>query len=349
MKKQILAIVFLMAAIVAGTNSAYAQTYKNTNTAVWAAPTCGGSEYSPTIGEEYNYTVQIENLNGYDGSGTYTWHVTQSTDLLAGAAVTPGTDFSWTGNTTDDVAIIWNPTSVGKVYYLVVEYSQEVSAAVSATCEINNIKVFPIVPINGFWLDINASLDGTTSPDPTATQLTGFEICAPDVYSATITTPAVPGNPLAAEVEYDFGVSTIWVIIHAEGYEGDFTGTLKISGVETNQLATIVTAGWSGTPDALGNGAYTATLTSETGGVDIPVQIQIAHKQHENITDQTIRVSIDGTYGASNEFNDLSDAGGSCTNEAADADWVDQTIAPRPEVTPVPPLQFVTPNPVLTD
>ena len=76
-------------------------------------------------------------------------------------AETPGTDFTWSGNNTKDVAITWNPTSLNGTYYLVVEYSQELTApagaAGSLSCDINNIKVYPITPKNGFWLDIDAS------------------------------------------------------------------------------------------------------------------------------------------------------------------------------------------------
>lgn len=355
MKKQVLLLLFAFAVMIAGMNQASAQTYKNPSTSVWAAPTCGGSEYYPTIGTPYHYIVDIEAINGYDGSGTFSWKVTKATDLIDGAAETPGTDFTWSGNNTKDVAITWNPTSLNGTYYLVVEYSQELTApagaAGSLSCDINNIKVYPITPKNGFWLDIDASTSTAIADIPDETTTTSFEICAPDVSLAEITTP---GDISTAVVKYEYGVTTIYAIIHAAGYQGNFTGTLKISGLEDNQTSTVITSGvtWTaaGTNDTPGNGSYTATLASTTAGSDIPVTITITHNQHENITDQPIRISIDGTYtDGTNTFDDLSDENGICTAEDVDADYVIQTITPRPNVLQNNPANFVTPNPALRD
>lgn len=345
MKKQILLSVFFLAAIIASLNSAYAQTYKNPLPAAWAAPTCGGSEYFPTIGETYNYKVSITNDEGYNGGGTYDWYVTQDLNLLNKTALTTPGDITLTaGTANDNINIKWNSTSLGSIYYVVIHYTE--TSTESPNCEKDNIKVFPVSPINGFWLDIDAATaaDGTGMP---ADNATSFEVCTDDVFSAVITTA---GDINTAVVEYTFGTTTLYAIIHAAGYEGPFTGNLVLSGLENDQVATI--SGWTDTSvDGMGNGVWTNTnLTSSTLGTDIPVTIVISNNHHESIKDQPIRIEISGTYtDGTNTFDDLSDVNGNCTaadNNGVDSktsheDYVIQTIKARPAVNAVNPVDFV--------
>ena len=366
MKKQILFLAFFTLAIIfAGTNSSYAQQYKNPTASVWVAPTCTSSATTPAAGEPYTYTVSVPSTYaGYNGDGNYDWYVTQDVNLLNLTAIeTPGTEFivaSGAGlspynaatGTTDDIRITWTAASIGQgAYYLVVDYN-EVNTDGTKACDINNIKVYAILPRNTFWLDINASDNLFAIP---GTAPTTYDICAPAVSSAVITPNA---DPTLATVKYEYGITNLYAVIHAAGYTGDFNATLTVSGIAGSQRLTSITVGgvaWTaGAVDVNGNGPYTATLPALFAGSNYNVALAITNNQHENLTDQPIKISIDGSYTANSvTYNDLSDENGACTPEdvpvpaTATGDYVVETIKARPAVNPINPAAFVVPAPIL--
>ncbi len=346
MKKQILLLSFFtLALIFAGMNSSYAQSYKTNDPKGWVAPTCGDDLYHPAIGEPYDYTVAISGP-GYTGGGTYAWKVVSDANLITGTDVGNTIYTVNSGAATASVNITWEAAAAdGTIYYLVMEYSEQTTDAEGKACEINNMKVFPIAPINIFWLDINANIDGTLNNiAPTAS--TVFGVCAPDVSRAEIITP---GDIDAAEVTYEYGVTTLYAEIHSEGYTGTFQAVLTVSGITGSQILATPTGWTAGTVDALGNGTYTKDMTSDIAGADEVVTLLITNNQHENLDAQPITITIDGSYVEGGiTVNDMSDVNDDCSEETANADGIVETVLPRPTVTPVAPSdQFATPNPVL--
>lgn len=346
MKKQIFILAMFTLALFAGINSTYGQKYKNVDTDVWAAPNCATSDaYHPAAGVPSTYSVGIAGT-GYNGDGTYTWKVTNNLDLLAASTV-PATEFTKTSGgaaADNNIVITWDASSIGKTYYVVVNYQEQNST--NTACTINNVKVFPVQPRNAFWLDINASTDVSPTNIAVASATVPFNICAPNVSSATITTP---GDIATARVKYEFGVTTLYAIVHAAGYTGNFNAKLTISGLAGSQKAAVPT-GWTATAsvDGNGNGDYTNSLASVFGGSDIPVTIVITNNQHEILADQEIKVTIDGTYtSGGTTFKDLYNGGTDCIDQPDDADYVYYTVKARPTITPTSPAGFATPNPAL--
>lgn len=339
MKKQILLFVLFVVALVTGINESWGQI--NSDPKVSAAPTCGGTATSPVVGVQYGYKVTVPNAGGYTGAGTFTWKVTDNVDLLAASTVA-ATDFTGVG-TGDTYSVTWNASSIGKTYYVVVNYTE--TNPTGGTCSSENIKVFEVQPMNGFWLAINASTDGTTAGIITNNGTDKINICSPAITKATI---SKTGDPATAEVTYEYGVTKLYANIHAGGLSGDFEAKITISGLVTNQSATI--AGWTaqGTPDAMGNGSYTKTLTSVASGADFSLELDITNKQFEGKADLPVKIIVDGTYtSGGTTYKDKYDGASNCMDQPDDADNVTYTIKARPTVTPSNPASFVTPNPTL--
>jgi len=363
MKKQILFLSFLVLAVLASVTNSYGQ-IKNPNIRVWEAPECTATPLAPAAGELYSYTVEIPNTYaGYDGSGTFNWWVTQATNLLsAGDIITPGVDFSVDAsgsvynNTTGGAATIkieWTAAAIasGQPYYLVVQYAEE-NTDMAAGCTVDNIKVYKIEPQNTFWLDINPTANATgTIPDLTG--LTSWDICAPNVSGAAIQADGT--------VKYTYGISTLYAVITAGGYDGQWDAILKLNGFQDNQdivsvsWADLGSGGTSGTftADILNSTAtdslFTASLPSTVSPTNILVTIVVNNNQYEGLVDRVINIAIDGSYsttvGATTTvFNDKSDwtdtdnDGGvdACVDEDSYADYINETLKARPGVNPAP-------------
>lgn len=332
MKKQILFLVMFTLALYAGINQSWGQV--NSDAKVSLAPTCGGTSTNPSIGVSYPYTVAITPTPGYTGVGTYTWKVTDNANLLAASTVASSVyTASGSGATYN---IIWNASSVGNTYYVVVDYSEPNTTG--GSCTMNNVKVFEVKPMNNFWLKINASTDGTVANIIANNGTDKINVCSPAVSAANI---------VSGEVKYEYGVTKLFASIHAGGYTGDFQATITVSGLVTNQTSAIITSGWTaGTVDAMGNGTYTKTLTAVATGSDYDLELDITNNQFEGKTDLPVKIIIDGTY-ASGAQKDKYDGATNCIDQPDDADYVIHTIKARPTVVPTTPASFVNPNPAL--
>ena len=363
MKKQILFLSFLVLAVLAGVTNSYGQ-IKNPTPEVSLAPTCTASASNPAAGEEYIYTVEIPNTySGYNGDGTYDWYVTQDANLLnLTVIITPGTDFTVdatgtgstyhaTGTTNETIEITWTAAAItnGNPYYLVIHYTEDNEDG-TAGCSPDNIKVYVIEPQNTFWLNINPALADGTLPDISA--LTSYDLCPPVVESAQI---------VGTNVEYKFGEKILYAMIHAAGYTGTWQASLQLSNIMNDQAVTSVawsSGASSGTFTAPGSiayaaanndgtvaGTWTADLPATVAGTDILVAITIDNEHHEGLADQIVKIAIDGSYN-SGVYNDKSDATSACADEAAYADYVNETIKARPGVNPSNPASFM-PSPTL--
>jgi hypothetical protein len=344
MKKQI--FIMILALIAISLSTAYGQT-------AFDPPTCTATALAPAAGEKYNYAATISGA-GYDGTGNFTWYVTQNTDLLNAAAIITNNageivasgagSYNTATASADNIDIIWTSAALadGNPYYLVVKYEQANS---TSTCSAMNMKVYRIVPINTFWLRIESVADATGTAG-------GVEQCAANVTGATMTEPA-------GTVEYTYGENVLYVKISATGYVGNWNPTLRISGAVDDQAIGTSGITWtsgaaSGTftgGGAFGNGDYTSNnpmpstmaVSPNVTGTEIIVTIPIANNHHEALADQTIAVSIDGSYTSGViTFNDKSDVNGACTDALAFEDAVNKIIKARPGINAVAPNTFAT-------
>jgi len=343
MKKQI--FILIMALIAISFSTAYGQT-------AFDPPTCTATALTPAAGEKYNYAATITGA-GYDGTGNFTWYVTQDVNLLTGAVIPNNAAIIATGagsyNTAiasaDNIDIIWTSAALadGNPYYLAVKYEQANS---TGSCSAMNMKVYRVVPINTFWLRIESVADASGTAG-------GVEQCAAAVTGATMTEPA-------GTVEYTYGENVLYVKISATGYVGNWTPTLRITGAVDDQAIGASGITWtSGGANgiftgggAFGNGDYTSNnpmpstmaVAPAITGTEIIVTIPLANNHHEALADQTISVAIDGFYAnGATVFNDKSDVNSACSDALAFEDTVNKIIKARPGITATDPtVPFAT-------
>jgi len=345
MKKQIFILAFLVLATFASVTKSFGQV--NPTAAVSQIPSCITSPTTPSVGETYDYTVDIGPAGGFLGGGTYDWYVTQNTNLLTAANIitAANTDFAATGiyhasaaGTAKTIKLTWTSAAVtnAQPYYLVVNYTET-----NGTCNPSNIRVYRIKPENTFWLKIEpANSDGTTAAAPIA-------FCPSIITGANIT----EGSP--ATVEYTYAATNMYVLINAGGYKGNWAANLQLSNLADDQTIASIsytgTASGSGTFTAPGSitygagvsGVWSTTLKSIAGATTEPILVTIVinNNHHQGLVDQKINIAIDGSYGLG-VFKDRT--GGACSDETAYADYVDMTIKARPTVSPITPATFVS-------
>lgn len=330
-------------------------------------PSCLGDPNHPSVGQQYAYTVSIPSTyTGYNGDGTFNWWVTQDVALLTGAVEPHGIDFTFLASgvynvataATPTVNITWNSTALGKGnYYLVIKYIEtNTNSTLTVPCASDNVKVILITPQNTFWLKIENVADATGTAG-------GNEVCAPNVFSATITSIVDPGA-----VEYRYGVSTHYVKVSANGYTGNFTPTLQLGVLLGDAEYTTVTWAAGATTGTFTGAATGGVWTSATAmpslntynpgdpaalptpipaswgnGQEIFITIVITHNHHQGLTDMPVAIAIDGSYMAGlTAMNDKT--GGACTDEAAYADAVTQIVRARPGVNSVVPAFIPDPT-----
>lgn len=305
MKNQILFIVVFVLAAFAIVNKSYGQ--------------CTGSATSPAIGDAYNYKMAISGPS-FTGTGTYVWHVTTSTDLISGAPIASGTEFTSTLTNANNIDVVWNAPALGGTFYLVVKYTEAIGG-----CDVSNMKSWEIKPINKFLLAIGI--------DP-GTEGSGGSYCPADISSAIVTgTTAI----------YKYGVQTMYAEITASNFAGVWTPSFKITGMSGDQAiqnvvwGTTAAGAASATTDA-GGGVFDATSNATAaydGSLKIYLKFELVNNTWETLATQTISIAVDGVIpGASPTKDVVSDT--DCTIEADFGKTHDQTIKPRPTGTGTP-------------
>ncbi len=305
---------------------------------------CVENELHPAAGVPHTYQVSISNANGYDADGVYQWYITQdAADLLNGAVVADGTGFdvtaasatlsayNSTGNDTKNaLELTWQTSALvnGNNYYLVLKYTEN-----NGTCDAMNMKVMKIEPLNQFKLAIK----------PVKADFSDFtgnaEVCAADVDGASY-------NAVADRVTYTYGENTIYYKVTASGFAGQWKPQIKLPALAGAGQA-YVSAEWSpnnGTDwydfDGLATTGAAQELTSNTLATipatttaDYIYRVVIDNERFETLSNQTLNVGTDGTYGGATN-DSLNDKKDDCSaDEAAFADNDDYTIMARPEVT----------------
>ena len=370
MKKQILFLAFLLAAVFAGTN-AFGQTPTTdtdfldavpTYCAPYVALTCGqGDGLTPLPGVEYTYTI------GSSSIGSLHWFVTDDASIIsaqgtiaAGIEAADGSSpyilsadgaYNVITNTTPEVKITWKAFDGATNNVLLVVYNVD-----AANCT-DNMEVYRIAPKYSFTLDIAAIEEDGANGGP------GTEECVNPIQTASY-------DGTTQTLTVDYGSNYVFFAVNAANWmtswmPDNFTAVSDIAG------STVTVDGWAYPADAATTGAWNTVGTddvlasaypvgiSDNGFVAeacIIVRVKVDHTTVvENITaNETITLTVngemtnpDGTSGYDGNFPDLDEpatVGDPCTDDLT-TDAADYLITPRPAVTATDPVPFETKAP----
>jgi hypothetical protein len=338
MKKQLLLIVSIVfLALFAGMTNVNAQ--------------CASDGFHPAANQEYVYVVAIDPVNGYLGTGTYDWYVTQNLNIIDGPSIIPAANafftvtggfstYHATGATSNQIGLTWTAAAVNSPnpFFLVLRYRESNPASTQpGGCSAENIRVWQIYPINTFLLAVNSSFQ---SGLPFANATT----CAADITGANV---AAGG----ATVTYVYGTNTLYYTILASGYTGDWTPTIQLpalGGLGQNYLNaewnSDLTGGgtWVAFTGAAGNttggnfdSPSPATITDPVNGTPILVRVQIANASYETLANQPINMGVDGVTTPGLMPDIIGGTGANaCDPEAIFGKTAIYTILSRPKVDP---------------
>lgn len=350
MKKQLLILIVL--AIFAGTNQIFAQA---TGGSIPRPISCATGPFNPIAGVPYDYSATV---NPVDGNAY--WYATTSTTFMAGGAITAvqeaiggtyveaATNYQASaavpapGTTTTNIT--WNSVGLANAtvgaadppeLFVVVNYDAP------ATGCANNMKVYPIRPINAFTVDIRNIEDA--SQVPLDYDLTD-EQCAPGVVSAEWTANPAPNG----SIDYDFGINYLYFEVIAANFTDFYTPSFQLAGLIGDQTADIDWGYVLGTYDhnvATGvvNGNWTddenvlTNVTNTSAGVSIYVRVTVYNNDTEGLNVIPITLAIDAVNAASQDDVLHTD----CSLNAPFADAATQNVNPRPTVTEVAPGVFL--------
>ncbi len=336
MKKQILLFVLFVVATFASISKSYGQT-------------CTPGPESPAAGITYDYGVSV---TAAGTGGTYLWYVTTGTNILNPSTIladgsdftveTGGSTYSSTTGGTNNIKLKWKSSAIiaGTPYYLVVKYSE---TAPQGSCNLENMKVFRIQPVNSFLLAVTGSdLTGATAT----------YTCAAPISSATVT----PVGTNSATVTYTYGKNTLYYKVTASGIVGAWKPVVSLPALAGNSQkyesvkwtadgGTTYTTMTGAAGSDLTGGTFTttadATVSDAVNGSSIIVQVVIDNQNYETLSDQTIKLKVDGFLDAAFSISDIVSAG-TCTTEAPfgkDDDMIIQkratVVATTPGTTPL--------------
>jgi len=344
MKKQIL---LLIMAIIAAT-SAFGQMLPGS--APLPLVGCTTDATHPLAGVPYDYSVVV-NPTG----GDFQWWATKDVDFIKttagvttnniGTKLTVGTDLLGTSanygitGILDNVNITWSSatlagTTVAAPTFVVVQ-----NDATGTNCA-NNLKVYPILPVNGFTVDIK-NMD--QAKVPVALYTDPMAVCVADIESAKYVAGAIVTN---------YGTNILYFEVVAANFTGGYTPSFQLTGLAAGQTVTsleIAVASTFATPIAttLAAGAYSPaapitidpSVTNTSAGVSIYVRLTIANGTHEHLADSAIALAVNGTNVAGQK--DVVNT--ACATLTDFEDIATQTLTKRPTVTSVQAGGFITP------
>jgi hypothetical protein len=339
MKKQLI----ILSSLLALNSAVFSQALPGTK----AVPlTCDLSNpLQPVAGRPYNYSAVI-NPTG----GTAYWYATKSTSFMTGGtrsateipadgtSILSGATNYMTSATSSSsptsTTVTW--TSAGldgvdasaKPLFMVVEYA-------GPTCA-NNVKVMQIIPKIAFTVDITNMKNGAT-PTPLAYGEAESQ-CYANVASATFN---------AGKVDIDYGVNVLYFEVIAANFTNSYKPTLKLTGLQGTQTATIDWGYTAGTyssnliTDQTGASITTPEFTVNTNspktdeGVSIYVRVTIKNHGWEGTGDDNISLAVEAVDGTATANKDVDP---DCTTYSPFGDIAMQTLKARPAVTAGTPL-----------
>lgn len=348
MKKQIL---FLVMAVIAAT-SAFGQMLPGS--APLPLVGCTTDALHPLAGVPYNYAAVV-NPSG----GDFQWWATKDVDFIKTTAgvttnnsatkLTVGTDLLATSanygiaggaSNANNTDITWSSATLAGTTALIPTFVVVQYTGVSPVCA-NNLKVYPILPVNGFTVDIK-NMSQAKVPAANYTDL--LAVCVADIESAKYVAGAIVTN---------YGTNILYFEVVAANFTGGYTPSFQLTGLATGQTVTsldLAVASTFGTPIAttLTAGVYSPaapitidpSVTNTTAGVSLYVRVTIANGTHEHLADSAIALAVNGTNtaGEKDVVNTV------CATLTDFEDIATQSLTKRPTVTAVAATgAFVTP------
>ncbi len=324
------------------------------------AVNCTNDAAHPIAGVPYDYSAIIS-----PAGGSAYWYATTSTtfmtagvrpvgieEIAGGAVVAVGNNYM--DNTTGDLSpttttITWTTEGLAAntpatpadppTLFVALQYS-----AMAAGCA-NNVKVYPVRPVNAFVVDVMNMTPGATQTP------SGYGVvetqCFDSVQSAVWSpTPAPDGGMV-----YDFGTNYLYYEMVAANFTHAYLPSFQISNLDAVQTADLdwgYTIGTYDHPVTAGatNGIFPSpdsvftTETNTSAGVSIYVRLTVHNVNFEGIGQLTVNFAVDAQNSA--QQDDVDNA--TCLVNAAFADNINQTLDPRPEVTEVAPNVFLPVN-----
>jgi hypothetical protein len=216
----------------------------------------------------------------------------------------------------------------------------------------DNLKVYPIRPIDAFTVDImnlsakDSSLargfDASDVPIPDSS-------CFDIIQSAVWETGGTDGN---GQINYNFGTNRLFYEVIAANFTGSFIPSFLIDSLQVadNQTATI---DWGYSKGSFTHSVGTATngvpvvspdvastlVTNTSLGVSIFVRVTIENDDFEGLRILPISLAVD----AVNAESSIDVVNQDCSKPSA-ADYVDlaiQRLKPRPTITALAPTPFI--------
>jgi hypothetical protein len=188
-------------------------------------------------GQPYTYEVDVPTP---PGAKTYHWLVTQDEQFIIAGVFNPAVEAiggpilaagsGWYDTPTldaDAITLTWQSFTLDPdEYVFVVIYVENAGA----TCTNNNMKVYRILPLHAFSLDM-ANVDGTGAIQPLYGQ-DNFTQCISDIVSSTY-------DPIENAVDYIFGANTMYYAVAAANFSGSWQLRVQLTGLTSTQTATI--------------------------------------------------------------------------------------------------------------
>jgi hypothetical protein len=379
MKKQILILLMVLVAI-GFTTTVYGQLVPRPITCLSA------DALHPIAGTPYTYTISVPTPTG---AKTILWRVTQDQTFISNKALValpeiPGTsdylaaadaDYNTFNNVSPgnlDMVLTWKSFTYDPLnpVFVIVHVAND-----DGTCNINNMKVYRIEPVNAFTLDI-------ANTDPLGSTQAGYGTnpllrCLSNVLTATYNSAG------AGSVDYDFGLDTIYYEVVAANWSGQWKPSAQVAGLNAEE--TIISVDWSyifvpapgawpAHPMTLAGGIYVSNDNVEPQGSPQPPSVGAAGQSifirmiidhtvppsnYEGLTDETFTLAVDGelySYNGTNWIatgvNDVHYDNGPnnppCPTPVEDGftnDIAQQTLKARPDVQAVTPTPFLPVTP----
>lgn len=302
---------------------------------------CTTDATHPLAGVPYNYKAIVSPTGG-----NFQWWATKDFDFIkttAGVttnnsgtklvdptALKAGTNYG-TAGVADNVDITWTSatlagTTVAAPTFVVVQYD-----ATGTNCA-NNLKVYPILPVNGFTVDIT-NMNQAKAPLAYAA---AYSFCVSNIVGARYDLPT-------KAIVTDYGTSVLYFEVVAANFTGGYTPFFQVSGLQTGQtvtslqLYTDVAFATTAIATTLTGGAYSPaapvtvdpSVTNTSTGVSLYMKLTIANGTFESLSDVPITLAVNGTT-ASGEKDVVNTA---CGTQTDYEDIAIQTVTKRPTVT----------------
>jgi len=329
MKKQIL--ILIMAIIAISFSTAYGQAIHHTDPQPLS---CTTGPLNPVAGVPYDYSATLA-----PAGGNAYWYATTSQTFIAGSArtateqtvggtfvaaatnyqvATPGAASPTTTNITWNAAGL-NTITPANPLFLVVDYTAD-----PLTSCANNMKVYQILPQNGFIVDIY-NLDQSKANPVFATDVPS---CVSKIAGATYTGGAIVT---------DYGTNYLYYEVVAANFNATWTPSFAVSGLHPGQ-SSVIEWSYDNTFSTIESGNVNTALTNTSNGVSIFVRVTVQNGTYEGLSDTPVTLTVNGQ---SNGLPDVTNT--DCTLNSLTDDLAIQTIKARPTIIGTTGTGFVTP------